>query len=206
MEKSSVEKIREIDFHIGAAISGLVGDARTLIDHARVEAQSHRFVYDEPLRPESLCQGTSDLMMSFGEGGKENKSKMSRPFGASLLMAGVDKKKGAQLFCVDPSGSYVEYKAHAIGSGSEGARDTLETKWSAGMSLEDGEVLVAQVLRATMEERAREDNIDIASVTPKDGYRLYSQAELADVLRRAEAASEREDDEEEGAAAGGGNA
>jgi len=38
MEKSSVEKIREIDFHVGAAISGLSGDARTLIEHARVES------------------------------------------------------------------------------------------------------------------------------------------------------------------------
>jgi 20S proteasome subunit alpha 5 len=36
---SSVEKIMEIDKHIGAAMSGLIADARTLVDHARVEAQ-----------------------------------------------------------------------------------------------------------------------------------------------------------------------
>ena len=32
----SVEKIMEIDTHIGAAMSGLMPDARTLVDHARV--------------------------------------------------------------------------------------------------------------------------------------------------------------------------
>ncbi|GMH72455.1 hypothetical protein TrRE_jg7218, partial [Triparma retinervis] len=37
----SVEKIMEVDSHIGAAMSGLVADARTLVDHARVEAQNH---------------------------------------------------------------------------------------------------------------------------------------------------------------------
>lgn len=47
LEPSSVEKIMEIDSHVGAAVSGLIGDARTLIDHARVEAQNHRFTFDE---------------------------------------------------------------------------------------------------------------------------------------------------------------
>lgn len=36
---SSVEKIFEIDSHIGCAVSGLTADARTLIEHARVECQ-----------------------------------------------------------------------------------------------------------------------------------------------------------------------
>ena len=38
-EPSSIEKIAEVDIHIGAAMSGLTADARTLVDHARVEAQ-----------------------------------------------------------------------------------------------------------------------------------------------------------------------
>lgn len=57
LEPSSVEKIAEIDSHIGAAMSGLVADARTLVDHARVEAQNHRFTYDEPIGLEALTQG-----------------------------------------------------------------------------------------------------------------------------------------------------
>ena len=52
-----MEKIAEIDCHIGAAVSGLVADARTLVDHARVEAQNHRFTYDEPIGVEALTQG-----------------------------------------------------------------------------------------------------------------------------------------------------
>ena len=42
----------EIDSHIGAAMSGLAADARSLIDHARVEAQNHRFTYNEAMRVE----------------------------------------------------------------------------------------------------------------------------------------------------------
>lgn len=38
-EPSSVVKVAEVDEHIGVAMSGLTADARTLIDHARVETQ-----------------------------------------------------------------------------------------------------------------------------------------------------------------------
>jgi 20S proteasome subunit alpha 5 len=34
-----VEKIMEIDEHIGCAMSGLTADARTLVEHGRVETQ-----------------------------------------------------------------------------------------------------------------------------------------------------------------------
>ena len=57
LDPSSVEKIAEIDSHIGAAMSGLVADARTLVDHARVEAQNHTFTYAEPIGVEPLTQG-----------------------------------------------------------------------------------------------------------------------------------------------------
>ncbi|KAF8388669.1 hypothetical protein HHK36_025349 [Tetracentron sinense] len=39
LEPSSVEKIMEIDKHIGCAMSGWIVDARTLVEHARVETQ-----------------------------------------------------------------------------------------------------------------------------------------------------------------------
>lgn len=38
MIAKSLEKINEIDTHIGCASAGLITDARTLVDHARVEA------------------------------------------------------------------------------------------------------------------------------------------------------------------------
>ena len=34
-----MKKIMEVDSHIGCAMSGLTADARTLVDHGRVETQ-----------------------------------------------------------------------------------------------------------------------------------------------------------------------
>jgi 20S proteasome subunit alpha 5 len=42
LEKSSIEKIMEIDAHVACAMSGLTADARTMIEHARVTSQVSR--------------------------------------------------------------------------------------------------------------------------------------------------------------------
>ena len=185
LDPSSVEKIAEIDTHIGAAMSGLVADARTLVEHARVEAQYHRFNYDEPLGVEALTQAVCDLALSFGEGSDGNSEKrMSRPFGVALLLAGWDALDGPQLFFSDPSGTFVRYKAKAIGAGSEGAQSNLEESYSEGMTLEETEELALSTLKQVMEEKISTDNIELARVTPEKGFHIATPAEVAKILER----------------------
>lgn len=185
LEPSSVEKIMEVDSHIGAAVSGLIGDARTLVDHARIEAQNHRFTFDEPISIEALTQSICDLALGFGEGRTEEKRSMSRPFGVALLLAGFDEK-GAQLFFSDPSGTYLQYKAKAIGAGSEGAQSTLQEKHRPDMTLADGEDLAFEILKQVMEDKIANHNIEVASVTSR-GYHVYGPAEVDAVIARMQA-------------------
>lgn len=186
LEQSSVEKIMEVDTHIGAAISGLIADARTLVDHARVECANHKFTYDEPLRVESLTQSVCDLSMSFSEEAEEGKTKMSRPFGVSLLLGGVDAR-GPQLFHTDPSGTFVQYDAHAIGAGSEGARTLLQERYSKSLTLDQGAVMVVRVLAETIEDKLTPSNMELAFVTPGKGYHMVPAAEVEDIITRAAA-------------------
>lgn len=79
-------------------MSGIVGDARILVDHARVESQNHRFNYAEPMTIETITEAISDLAIHFGEGYEGVKRKpMARPYGVALLIAGVDEH-GPQLY------------------------------------------------------------------------------------------------------------
>mmetsp|Transcript_8553 Transcript_8553/g.11146 ORF Transcript_8553/g.11146 Transcript_8553/m.11146 type:complete len:182 (+) Transcript_8553:250-795(+) len=175
-----VEKVMEIDTHIGTAMSGLIADARTLVDHARIEAQNHRFTYNEPIRTEALAQATCDLMLSFGESGDEKK--MSRPFGVALLLAGCDDT-GPKLFFCDPSGTYVEFKAKAIGSGSEGAQSQLTDEYSDNMTLDEAKLLAVTSLKAVMEEKLSDVNIEVALVTPT-GYTSLKGDDLKGLVDR----------------------
>jgi 20S proteasome subunit alpha 5 len=209
LDPNSVEKIAEIDSHIGAAMSGLVADARTLVDHARVEAQNHTFTYDEPIGVEALTQGmllydycdycvwlsflhahihytaVCDLALSFGEGSDGDQEKrMSRPFGVALLLAGYDDLEGCQLFFSDPSGTFVRYKAKAIGAGSEGAQSNLEESYSESMTLDEAENLALSTLKQVMEEKISTENIELARVTPDKGFHIATTEEVGVVLER----------------------
>lgn len=183
LEPSSIEKVAEVDTHVGVAMSGLTADARTLIDHARVESQQHRFTYNEPMPVESMTQSLCDLALKFGEDeGDDDGGGMSRPFGVALLVAGWDDEHGPVLFHTDPSGTFVQYKAKAIGSGSEGAQTSLEESYREDMSLEEAEVLALSTLKQVMEEKVTSTNVDIARVAPT--WHMYSQEEVEGVMGR----------------------
>ena len=58
---SSIEKIFKIDDHIATASSGLVADARRLIDIARNQAQVNKLQYHEPITVTGLAKYLGDL-------------------------------------------------------------------------------------------------------------------------------------------------
>lgn len=178
LEPSSVEKIMEIDEHVGCAMSGLIADARTLVEHARVETQNHRFSYGEPMSTESTTQALCDLALRFGEGDEDS---MSRPFGVSLLIAGHDEN-GPCLYYTDPSGTFWQCDAKSIGSGVEAADIALKEQYSKDMTLEEAETLALSILKQVMEDKVTANNVDIASVAPT--YHLYTPAEVEAVISR----------------------
>ncbi|CAO3583680.1 unnamed protein product [Absidia cylindrospora] len=183
LEASSIEKVMEINVNLGCAVSGMTANARTIIEHARVAAQNHRFAYNESLKVESVTQSVCDLALRFGESADGEESIMSRPFGVALLIAGVDEK-GPQLFHADPSGTFMKYQAKAIGSGSEGAQTELQKEYHKSITLVEAETLAMTVLKSVMEEKLNKTNVQLASVTPKENFRIYSEAELQTVIER----------------------
>jgi len=206
-EPGSVEKIFEVDSHIGCAMSGLSADARTLVDHARSESQYHRFTFNEPMPVESLTQAVCDLALNFGEGDEE--TTMARPFGVALLVAGWDHK-GPVLYHTDPSGTFTRFDAKAIGAGSEGAQTALQEQFHKNLTLLEAETMAISILKQVMEEKLDATNVEVASVrmppakpetpvtaachyvpgnknTPQ--FATYSKAELEAALARVAAAS-----------------
>lgn len=115
IDLNSIEKVYMIDDHIGIAASGLLSDARVLIEYARQEAQTHKLLYDEPIDVELLTRRISDLKQMHTQYGGV------RPFGAALIVGGVDKH-GPRLFQTDPGGIYFGF--YAVAMGAESSRIT----------------------------------------------------------------------------------
>ena len=181
IEPASIEKVFEVDEHIGCAMSGLIADSRTLIDRARVEAQNHWFTYNEKMSVESVTQSVSNLALQFGDDDADPGA-MSRPFGVALLFAGIDRK-GPQLYHMDPSGTFIQYDAKAIGSGSEGAQQALQDVYHKSMTLKEACKSALTILKQVMEEKLNSSNVEMAMVTPEKKFHMFSKEELEDVIK-----------------------
>ena len=71
-----------------------------------------RFVFEQPIQVGRLVKDVADRAQ------QHTQRSWKRPYGAGLLIAGVDKT-GAHLFYNCPSGAYYDYKAMAIGARSQ---------------------------------------------------------------------------------------
>lgn len=181
MEASSIEKIIEIDSHIGCAVSGLIADSRTMVDKARVEAQNHWFTYNEPMSVESVTQAVSNVALEFGDD-NARVGAMSRPFGVALLFGGFDEN-GPQLYHLDPSGTFIQYEAKAIGSASEGAQQSLQEAYHKSMTLQEACKQALTILKQVMEEKLSSTNVELCTVTCENKFKMFAKKDIEDIVK-----------------------
>lgn len=181
---SSVERVYAIDDHVGVVLAGYPADGRTMVDHMRVAAQDHRFSFGEAIGIRAVTESVCDLALSFGEGRKKRDGQMSRPFGAALLVSGIEDGKPF-LFHTDPSGTYTQCRARAIGGGSEGAETILRDSYRDGLSLQEAEDLALSTLRQVIQEKLSENNIEVACARVSTGrFEVYSSEQRQAIVER----------------------
>ncbi|MFA6048603.1 MAG: archaeal proteasome endopeptidase complex subunit alpha [Candidatus Micrarchaeia archaeon] len=169
----SHEKIFQVDGHVIASSSGLVADARKLVDFARLECQKHKLSFDESVPVSLIAKLVGDHIQFFTQYAGV------RPYGVSLLIAGVNGD-GAQLFETDPSGALFEYKATAIGSGKKAVEEFFEKEYKDGLSFPDAIKLAVRGLRKVVEEKLSANVVDVALVSRETGkVKVLSRDEIA---------------------------
>ena len=155
----SMKKVFEIDKHIAATASGLIADARRLVDLARMESQRHKLAYSEPASVETISKELCDLMQVYTQYGG------IRPFGVSLLVAGVDDKP--RLYEAEPSGALTGYLADAVGSGKKEVEEFFEKEYKPGMTQEEAIALAMKALKKSADLKVTPDTVEIAVATMK---------------------------------------
>ncbi|MGC9309569.1 MAG: archaeal proteasome endopeptidase complex subunit alpha [Candidatus Nanoarchaeia archaeon] len=127
--EESANKINEIDEHIMSVSAGMIADARVLIEKARVLAQQHRVTYDSQPATESIVKDIADMKQQFTQYGG------ARPFGVASMFAGYDSKP--VLYTTDVTGSYLRYKANAIGQNDDKIREKLREKYKQDLTCKE---------------------------------------------------------------------
>jgi proteasome alpha subunit len=180
LEASSIEKIFKIDEHIGVASSGLVGDARSLVDRARIECQINRVTYDEKIDVEALAKKLCDHMQTYTQFGG------ARPYGTALLIAGISDGE-CRLFETDPSGTLLEYKATGIGIGRPAAMKLFEEEYNYDASIPETILLGLRALHDATEGKFDVNTVEIGVIEQKTPvFRKMSKEEVASFVEKFE--------------------
>ena len=153
----SVEKVWQIDDHIGATAAGILSDARILIERAQLKAQQHRVTYDTEIDVLTVVKDICDLKQICTQSGG------LRPFGVSILVGGIDNHK-AKLFETDPTGIYFEYKATAIGEGEVEVEEILHNEYKQEITIEDALKLALKALKKVLGDNFSLERIDAAYI------------------------------------------
>ena len=173
----SVEKIFQIDSHIGATASGILSDARVLIERAQIRAQQHRVTYDSEIDMITIVKDICDLKQICTQSGG------LRPFGVSILVAGIDGKK-PRLYETDPTGIFFEYKASVIGEGEPEVEEMLQKEYNPELTIEEGLQLSIKALKKVLGTNFSMDMLDAAYITTAD--KKFSKFSKEKIERTAE--------------------
>ena len=173
----SVEKLFKVDDHIGAISSGLVGDARRLVQIARREAQENKMYYEEKIEVETLVKRLCAVKQLFTQYAG------MRPFGVSFIIGGVDDS-GKRLFETEPSGALAEYTAIAIGKEKKEAMKLFEKDYKENMPLEEGIDLIMRALQKGLDEKEKLDvnRIDFALIEEGKKFERIPKQKLKSIL------------------------
>lgn len=172
MDADAIDKIFQVDNHIGVAISGLHADSRMLINYARVQAQSFRLTYDEPVRLNMLVKTIADMKQMYTQYGG------IRPFGCALFFIGIDAK-GTQIFTTSPSGIYRSFKGYAIGSGETTAREYITSNYSPDLAFDDLINLTLNALKEAVDEEITKDTLRLGYIKSEDKqFKICSKDEM----------------------------
>lgn len=173
----SVEKIFQIDEHVAATASGILSDARVLVERAQLVAQQHRATYDTPIDTLSLVKDLCNLKQITTQSGGY------RPFGVSILLAGIDNNE-AKLFETDPTGIYFRYKATVIGENEPEVEEILHKQFKDTMTMHDGLRLAVDSLKKVLDKDFNIDRIDAAYIKLEGvEYHKLSQQEINKIVK-----------------------
>jgi proteasome alpha subunit len=153
----AVEKIFQVDEHIIATASGILSDARVLIERAQLKAQQNRVTYDNPIDTLSIVKDISNLAQMCTQSGG------LRPFGVSLLIAGIDED-GAKLFETDPTGIFFQYRAIVIGEGETEVQEILYKDYNENLTIEECLKIAIKALTKFLDKEFSVERVDAAFI------------------------------------------
>ncbi|XP_031781846.1 proteasome subunit alpha type-3 isoform X2 [Nasonia vitripennis] len=119
-----------VDEHIGMAISGLISDARQIVETSRLEAANYRAQYGTSIPLKYLNDRISMYMHAY------TLYSAVRPYGCSIILSSY-QDDNPEMYMIDPSGVSYGYYGCAIGKAKQAAKTEIEKLKLSTMDYKD---------------------------------------------------------------------
>ena len=160
--KKSANRIHEIDSHCIMSVAGITSDARILVERSQMLAQQHKITYDSPIEPELIIKEISNIKQQFTQYGG------ARPFGVSLMLAGINGKK-PELYTSDVTGNYFSYYTNAIGENDEKIKEKLRKEYNKELTIKRGFKIALNIFKEIQGKKFDLDRFEFAFIKNEAG-------------------------------------
>jgi 20S proteasome alpha/beta subunit len=150
------------------------------LSQARIECQSYRLTVEDAPSVEYVARHIGTTQQKYTQRGGV------RPFGLSLLIAGIDSDGKPQLWSTDPSGVYSAWKANAIGRNSKSLLEMLEKQYKDGMSTEEATRLAIKALLEIVESGAKSMEVAVMGPGFGKGMSMMEEKDIGTIVDELE--------------------
>ncbi|KAJ9514507.1 hypothetical protein QJQ45_016250 [Haematococcus lacustris] len=201
IDPTSITRVYKVTKYIGLLVTGLLPDARSLVQQARQQAAEFRFKFGYECPVDYLARVMADKAQVYTQAHTTVTAVMldmqhayMRPLGVVPMLIGIDEELGPQLFKVDPAGYYAGYKACAVGGKETEATTQLEKKLKAkpDMSYEEAVQTAIATLQGVLSEEFKASEIEVAAVRADAHDRAFRVLSAEEVEGFLVALSERD--------------
>lgn len=188
-DSRTIRKIVSIDDHTVLAFAGLTADARVLINHVRLEAQSYRLSMEDSPSVDYTARYLAKIQQSYTQQGGV------RPFGISTLITGIgaDPQNPDKpfLYQTDPAGTHSRWKAQVIGGrNAKSLREFLEKSYQPDMDETASVRLAIQALLEVVDSGAK--TMELCVVRSGGTKILLDESQIEAVVKELESEQQQE--------------
>lgn len=183
IDPTSVTSAFRLSENHGCIATGIITDAKAMVQRTRAEAAEFKFDYAYEIPVEYLARRVADENQIYTQ------HAYMRPLGVSLIIMGMDEEHGASLFKCDPAGHYVGYRACAAGAKEQEALNFLQNKFKPGegtqveLSEEDTVQTAIAALQSVLSADFKPEEIEVAVVSKSNPkFHLLTAKEIEDHL------------------------
>ena len=126
IDPTSVTHLFPLTKTIGCVMTGRTPDARAQVQRARYEAAEFRYKHGYDITPKYLARRIADISQVYTQNAG------IRPLGVTMTLIGFDDEiDRPELYKIDPSGTFLGYKAVSAGEKEHEARNFFEKKFKS---------------------------------------------------------------------------